>query len=316
MRRGQALTTVTLGSLALAGQPAGAWAQGAPEKLQVAGTTTEDMTNLWYAIKTGAFTRAGLDVELMPMSSGAVVTNAVITGTYPMGKTSTLVVFAAHLRGIPIVIVAPELLNQPKSPFAMLQVAPDSPIKTGADLNGKTIAVTALNDLNTLATRAWVDKHGGDWKSLKWVEVPNSVTEEAIAQHRVDAGILQSPQLDASLKAGTTKSLGDAWSAITPNFMVGVYIARVDWATAHADTLRKFLRAYVPATKYVNTHLPETVSYAADLTKIEPAVMATMRRSENATELSAAALQATIDAGVKYGTLPQAFSAQDILWRG
>jgi ABC-type nitrate/sulfonate/bicarbonate transport system substrate-binding protein len=142
------------------------------------------------------------------------------------------------------------------------------------------------------------------------------VTEEAIAQHRVDAGILQSPQLDASLAAGTTKSLGDAWSAITPNFMVGVYIARRDWVSQHTDTVRRFNQAYLEATKYVNAHVPETASYAAELTKIEPAKMAKMRRSENGTVLNAGTLQPIIDAGVKYGTLPRGFSAREILWNG
>lgn len=316
MRRREALASVSLASLAFAAWPLGAGAQGALEKVEVAGTQTEDMTNIFYAVKSGLFARVGLDVELVPTSSGAAATTAVIAGTYPMAKTSTLVVFAAHLKDIPIVIVAPELVNQPRSPFALLQVAADSTLKTGADLNGKTIAVTALNDLNTLATRAWVDKNGGDWKSLKFIEIPNAVTEEAIAQHRVDAGILQTPQLDASLAAGTTRTLGDAWSAITPNFMVGVYVARRDWVSQHTDSVRRFNQAYLNATRYVNTHLPETVPYAAELSKIEPATMGKMRRSENGTVLNAGTLQPIIDAAVKYGTLAHGFPAREILWNG
>jgi NitT/TauT family transport system substrate-binding protein len=313
MDRRHAIASLAATSAALLASRAPAFAQ-TRETLQVAGTQTEDMTNIFYGIKKGLFARAGLDVELVPVNSGALVTQAVITGTYPLGKTSTLVVFAAHLRDIPIVITTPELVNQPKRPFAMLQVAADSTARTGADLNGKTMAVTALNDLNTLAIRAWVDKNGGDWKSLKYVEIPNSATEEAIAQHRVEAGVLQTPQLDASLAAGTTKSLGDAWGAIKSDFMVGVYIARRDWAGQHADTLRRFNRAYLESTRYVNAHTAETIPYAAELTKIEPDKVAKMRRSENGTVLNAGVLQPVIDAGVKYGTLPRGFSAQELLW--
>jgi NitT/TauT family transport system substrate-binding protein len=316
MRRREVLSGLALAPLGVALGTSGAAAQGALQKLQVAGTPTEDMTNLYYGLKTGAFTRAGLDVELVPVSSGAATTQAVIAGTYELGKTSTLVVFAAHLRDIPIVIVAPELVNQPSHPFAMVVVAADSSIKTGADLNGKTIAATALNDLNTLAMRAWVDKNGGDWKSLKFVEVPNAATEAAIAQHRVDASILQTPQLDAALSNGTVRAIGDAWSAITPNFMVGVYIARKEWADAHADVLRRFNRAYIEATKYVNTHPAETLSYAVELTKIELDKAAKMRRSQNGTVLVPATLQPVIDASVKYETLPRGFPARDIVWTG
>jgi NitT/TauT family transport system substrate-binding protein len=314
MRRSTAVATIIAVTAGTAlSRPVSAQA---PDKLQVCGTTTEDMTNIFYGLKTGLFTKERLDVELIPTATGAAATTAVIAGSYDIAKTSTLVVFAAYLHDIPIVIVAPELLNEPRRPFAMLQVAPDSTIKTGADLNGKTIGVTALNDLNTLATRAWVDKNGGDWKSLKFVEIPNAATEAAIAQHRVDAAVLQSPQLDASLSAGTTKSIGDAWSAIVPNFMVGIYVARKPWAEQHGDVLRRFNRAYADATRYVNTHPAETASYAADLTKIEPAKMATMRRSQSGTSITPAMLQPVIDAGVKYETLPHGFPARDLFWSG
>lgn len=301
---------------AAAAVPQAACAQNALVKLQVAGTTTEDMTNFFYGWKTGEFSRVGLGVELVPTATGAAATTAVIAGTYEIGKTSTLVVFAAHLRDIPIVIVAPELINDPHNPFAMLQVASDSTLKTGADLNGKTIGVTALNDVNTLATRAWVDKNGGDWRSLKFVEIPNAATEAALIAHRVDAAIMQNPQLDASLAAGRTKSIGDAWSAITPSFMIGVYVARREWAQQHADTLRRFNQALTASTRYVNVHPTETIPYAAELTKMEPAAIAKMKRSVNGTTIVPSLLQPVIDAAVKYETLPHGFSARDIVWTG
>jgi NitT/TauT family transport system substrate-binding protein len=316
MRRSQILATASAAALTLAARPSFVRAEGALEKVTIAGVQTEDMTNIFYAVKSGLFAKNGLDVELVATATGSASTTAVIAGTYNMAKTSTLPVFLAHLRDVPVIMVAPELLNQAKNPFAMLQIAPDSQIKTGADLNGKTIAVTALNDVNTLAVRAWVDKNGGDWRSLKIVEIPNGATEAAIAQHRVDAGIIQTPQLDASLAAGTTKSLGDAWSAIAPNFMIGVYVARPDWAAQHVETLHRFNRAYIEATKYVNTHITETIPYAAELAKMEPEKVAKMRRSQNGTALNASELQAVIDASVKYETLPRGFSAKEVIWNG
>lgn len=313
MRRRQALSTIALASLAFTAETKRA--QSA-ERVQVAGPMAEDATNLFYGVKSGAFERAGLSVEIVTMATGAAATTAMITGTYDIAKTSLLAVFSAHLAGIPIVIVEPALINQPQHPSSLLQVAPDSTIKTGADLNGKVCGCSALNDIAVLGIRAWSDKNGGDWKSLKFVELPNSAMEAALQAHRVDAGILQNPQLDASLTAGTTKTLGDAFSAIAPTYMAAVYIARRDWAAQHADTLRRFNEAYLQATRYVNTHAPETVPYAAELTKIEPAVMAKMRRSQNGTVLDAALLQPIIDAAVKYQTLPRAFSAREILLNG
>ncbi len=171
------LAPLLLAPLAAGGTLRRAQAQSGVEKLQVAGAPTEDATNLYYAVKTGLAQRAGLDIEMIATSSGTAATTAVIAGTYDLARTSLNAVMAAFLRAIPIVIVAPDNLFSAKSPFSLLQIAPDSPYRTAADLNGKTIGSPALNDFNVLATRAWVDKNGGDWRSLKFVEIPNSALE-------------------------------------------------------------------------------------------------------------------------------------------
>ena len=61
-----------------------------------------------------------------------------------MGKGSAVASFLAHLKNLPLVFVANGAIWNPKVPFNELLVAADSTIKTGADLNGKTIGVPAL----------------------------------------------------------------------------------------------------------------------------------------------------------------------------
>jgi NitT/TauT family transport system substrate-binding protein len=167
LKRHELLRTAALAPLALLGgtRPV----RAALDPLQIAGVPSEDMTDCYYAVKTGMFARNGLDVTLEATSSGAAATAAVVSGTYPIGKSSLLALMSAHLQGIPLVAVAPAILNEPQNPRSLLQIAPDSPYKTGADLNGKTIGVPALGDATSVAIRAWVDKTGGDWHSLKFV---------------------------------------------------------------------------------------------------------------------------------------------------
>jgi NitT/TauT family transport system substrate-binding protein len=288
----------------------------APEPIQLVCVQTEDMTDLYYAVKTGMFARSGLDVTLIPASSGAAATAAVVSGTYQIAKTSFLPFFSAHIQGIPLVAIAPQILNEQQNPRALLQVAPDSPYKTGADLNGKTVGVPSLGDVSTLAIRAWVDKTGGDWRSLKYVEFPNSALEAAIVAHRVDAAILQTPQLDISLEAGSTKTLAYANAAIAPRFILGGYVAIADWAAHHADEVRKFVTTLAEATAYVNTHRTETAPLVAELTKATLANIAKMHRTTNPTSLDPALVQPIIDAAAKYGIIARAFPAREILWTG
>jgi NitT/TauT family transport system substrate-binding protein len=290
-------------------------ARGASEAIAVVGVPSEDMTDIYYAIKTQMFARKGLDVSLVAASSGGAATAAVVSGTYQLGKSSLLALFNAHLAGIPLVAIAGDILNEPKNPRSLLQIAPDSPYKTGADLNGKTIGVPALGDATTLAIRAWVDKTGGDWHSLKFVEIPNSAMEAAIVTHRVDAAILQTPQLDISLEKGTTKTLSYANEAIAPTFILAGYVALADWVKSHTAETRIFVSTLAVATAYVNTHRPETAPLVAEFSKTTLENVAKMHRTTNPTVLDPALVQPLIDAAAKYGIIAHAFPARDVIWR-
>jgi NitT/TauT family transport system substrate-binding protein len=313
MRRRKLIASL-ISPFLLASVPKGAWAQPVAEKIRVTSAPTEGQTNLFYAIRTGMFHRAGLDVEMVSAFSGAASTAAVVSGTYEMGRTSVLALFSAHLREIPVTIVAPDTVYNQRNPVVLLQVSADSPYKTGADLNGKTIGVASLNDLYTLATRAWVDKNGGDWRSLKFVENPLASMEAVLVQHRVDAAVLQTPVLDASIAAGTTRTIGDPLRAVAPIFMYGAYVARIDWATQHADAVRRFNRILSEATTYVNGHPVETAPLVAEMTKMDVANVSKLRRALIATRLEAGLVQPVIDAAVKYDAIARPFSARELLW--
>jgi NitT/TauT family transport system substrate-binding protein len=284
------------------------------QPLQVAGATAEDFTPLYYAIKTGMFAKAGLDVSITATNSGSAATAAVVSGTYQIAKTSLLGVFNAHLRGIPIVIIAPEVVYTPRDREALLEQAADSSFKGGASLAGKTMAVPSLSDLNTLASMAWVDQNGGDSKSLKFLEMPNAAMPAALSEHRVDVAIIEPPVLDTALEAGTTKTMADPMASIGSTYMIAAYIARGDWASANADTVRRFTRTLYQSANYVNAHHAETASYVADLTKIDLPTAQKMNRTMGGTRNDAALVQPIIDAAAKYGMIARAFPASEILW--
>jgi len=70
--------------------------------------------------------------------------DAVIGGAYEMGKGSLIASLVAHLKGLPLTIVGNGAVWDPKSPFSLMVAAADSPVKSGADLNGKTLSTAAL----------------------------------------------------------------------------------------------------------------------------------------------------------------------------
>jgi NitT/TauT family transport system substrate-binding protein len=284
------------------------------DMITIVGPPSEDATALYYAVQNGMPQRFGLNIKVTIASSGTASTQAVVAGAYDVGRSDLLSILSAHVHNIPVSVVAPLNISSTTNPLELLQIAPDAPYKTGADLNGKTIGSPGLNDINVLATRAWVDKNGGDWRSLKLVEVPNSAIEAAISQHRVDAGGIRGAQLDASLEAKTTKTLGDMMAAIAPTFAPGVFVARADWASKNVDALRRFNRMMSAATSYVGTHHAETAQLVSSFTGIELDVVQKMRhRTIYSAKLDPALIQPVIDAAAKYELIPHAFPAREII---
>ncbi len=252
MNRRRLVAAVAAGSSLLAA--GAAQAQPALVKLRIAGFESDALTPFFYAIRSGMFRRAGLEMEFSSIASGAASTAALLAGTFDIANASLISAMSAHLRDVPIVVVAPQIMYTQQNPYGLLQIAADSPLRTGADLNGKVIGVIALNGFNDVVTRAWSDKNGGDAKTLKFVEIPFSATEAALVQGRVDAALMVEPMLSTSLASGKTKTLGDALGAVAGRYMLGAYVAQANWATQHAETVRAFARVMAESAAFTNTH--------------------------------------------------------------
>jgi NitT/TauT family transport system substrate-binding protein len=281
------------------------------EKVRLAGVATDDLTPVYYAIKNGLYQKAGLDVEVVPTSTGTAATEAVVGGAYEMGKGSLIASLVAHLKGLPITIVGNGAIWDPKSPFSMMVAPSDSPAKSGADFNGKTLSTAALNDLNQLSMRAWIDKTGGDSKSVKWIELPNSAAGTALAEHRVEATSLNEPQLSAAVATGKVRVLAPSYSAISDHFVFTVYFAQPDWAAKHADVIRKWVRVTYQAAAYTNTHHAETAPMMAEITKIPVETITKMARVNGSTSGDPNLIQPCIDVAAKYGNIDHAFHAKE-----
>lgn len=286
------------------------------EKIRVAGVPTDDMTPIFYAAKNGLYQKAGLDVEIVPTSSGAAATEAVIAGTYEIGKGSLIASLLAHLKGLPLTIIGNGNIWNPKAPFSLMLIPADSPVKTGADLNGATLGTAALNDINSLAMNAWIDKNGGDSRTIKWVEIPNSAGGVALAQHRIAATMLQEPALSAALATGTVRTLAPAYSAISEHFAITVYFAQPDWTAQHLAAIKKWTRVTYDAATYTNAHHAETAAMMADVTKIPLEIISKMARNTAATNSDPSAIQSCIDMAAKYKSIPRAFPAKEAYFSG
>jgi NitT/TauT family transport system substrate-binding protein len=284
-----------------------------PAPLSVAGVPEDSVTPALYADQTGLFKRYGINVSIAPERSGSAISSGVAGGAFQIAKSSLTGLITAHGKGVPFVLVAAGGIYSASAPIVGLLVKSDSPIKSAADLNGKTIAVSALNDIYAVTTLEWMEKNGGKPETVKQLEFPVGAVSDALIAGRIDAGAVIEPVLSHAIEGGKVRVIGHPFDALAPRFLYTAWFAMADWAAQHPKEITAFARAMREASAYANGHKAQTVDLLAKYTSVEPAIIAKMQRVECGTSLDPKLIQPVIDASVKYKLVTAAFDARELI---
>ncbi len=183
--------------------------------------------------------RAGLDVTMTLLNNGSAIAAAASAGALDIGFGSPSPVLLAHLSGLPIWFIAPGAVWDGNT-VAAIMVPKGSPIRSGADLDGKTIAVAGLHDLAQYAVQAWIDRNGGNSASVQFVEMPYAQMGLALAGGRVNA-ILEIQPFQSQMSADATV-LGNLSLSTHPYLLAG-WFAMAPFIEKNPEAVRRFALA-------------------------------------------------------------------------
>ena len=297
-------------ALLIAVLPLHAAAQSTPV-VRVLELTGDGASEGSYALGGGFFKKYGLDATVAKTTGGGAVVAAVVGGSAEVGFSNLVSVAAAIERGIPVTIIAPATVFSSKAPDILLAQSRRTAFKSGADLNGKVVAVTTLDGELQLGAAVWIDKTGGNSKTVHFVEIPETAMAAALAQGRIDAAMMTEPHL--SQARAEVDVLGNADSAIAPQFISGVYFAATAWVDAHPDTARRVAQALRETAHWANTHHAETAAILARGSDLDAATINLMTRSTYAESLTAPMIQPAIDVAFTYGRLKDPLDMRQIV---
>jgi NitT/TauT family transport system substrate-binding protein len=267
----------------------------------------------WYAQSQGFFQAAGITPQIDSISNGSAITAGVIGGTIDVGYSAFLTLAAAHEKGVAISVIAPAGSYLSRAPISTLMVPIDSAAKTAKDLNGKIVAVNGLKNITQLATEAWSDQNGGDWKSLNFVEMGFPEMPAALAAHRVDAAFVSEPIVSSALRSGVARNIGTPYDAIAPEFTISVWFVTSAWSKANPGLVRRLSNVFRQTSAWANGHDADSAQILSGITKLPLAVVGGMTRSRFAETVSAKNLQPIIDRAAHYGLLTKPFPAADLI---
>jgi NitT/TauT family transport system substrate-binding protein len=283
-----------------------------PVNVSIALIPSESAAQAYYAQDLGYFKAAGLNVTLTPMAASPPIISAVASGAVDVGNSVVGSVVAARSRGIPVKFFAAAGLYTSTAPTARLVGLKGTAYHTGADLAGKTIAVTGLADLTFYATKQWVEATGGNPNSMKFIELPEPEMLPALKEHRIDAGILIEPFISSA--SDDTVSIAPIDDYVAKRFLATGWIASDAWLAAHPDVAQRFAAVMKQTADWANAHHAESAAILLKYTKMTPDVVAKMQRATYGTSLDPGLLQPVIDNAAKYGSFPRPVTAAELTW--
>jgi NitT/TauT family transport system substrate-binding protein len=279
--------------------------------VRIAMPPVDAASQAFYAREKGFFKNHGLNVEIQTVSSGGAVAAAVAGGAADIGQSNLSSLCSAHERGLPFVAIAGANQFVAKQHQSALVVAPNSPLRDAKDFNGKTIGVSGLKNITEIGFDLWMDSHGGNYQSVKVLELPFSSMADAVATGRIDAAMMTEPELSGALEKKRVRTAAAPLESIGREFVVGTWFATASYVKAHPDVVRAYAAAMADAANWANRNQAESGKILAAQTGVT--MGANAARVLFANRLDVKEMQPVIDASAKYGALKATFPALQLM---
>jgi ABC-type nitrate/sulfonate/bicarbonate transport system substrate-binding protein len=291
----------------------------AQQTIRVGWTIPAEESKYWMMRRPAEFPDLGktYTVEWTQFQGTAPMTQALAAGALDCATQAPLSLANGVVGGnLKAYIVAQHVFEKPGGFSVYWAVKEDSPIKSIADLKGKTIGISVIGGgtqgpFNMLLKQAGLDPA----KDIKLVEVGFAVAEDALKQGRVDAVNMNQPfAARAEAKGGTRKlfSLSEAM----PNIVHILEACRADFVDKNPDLVKAYVRDITLGMKKALANRDETLKVVSEVMKVPVPVIDTYLLKDNdfGRDPGAApnfpAIQKMLDIYAETGMLPKLDVAQ------
>jgi len=231
-----------------------------------------------YGIRNGRVTSGLIEIDAKALAIPALI-QATASKQFDVIETATLAVPRAALQGLNLVILSTALRFRKDTQDDDVWVSASSPIKTPAELRGKTLGVAAINSTGATLVRfaLWkkyglnVQLEGGD---LKFVELPPPALMAALASGKIDAASQIFDQTYLAEKNGEIRAIArvanDLHDLYGLYMIPAVNVSYPEKLGARPQAFQEFSRMLKASADYALAHLDEVTAALAQQTHQEP----------------------------------------------
>lgn len=337
-RPGGPALLLTVMALALAaGCSGGATASASPrvEKpdLTVAVVPTTDSTGFYVALHDGLFAAQGLHIKYEVAASGERVINQQALGQVDISAGNYVSYIEAqqnYNRGLRATNISNPNSTQIAADmdifdeasvmqpgFVGLFTLPGSPIRSVADLAGKTIGINAPGNVAYLLLASFLEANGISPRSIHFKYFAFPVMTQALVSHQVDVAFLAEPFVSLAEETVGALELTNLDEGANNAFPIEGYAVTKRWAAKYPGTLAAFQRALEQGQEIADTNrsAAERAMEAYRSTDgVDPQIAAVMTfESYPLGGVDSVRLQRVADVMQQFALLPSSFDVRQMI---
>jgi NitT/TauT family transport system substrate-binding protein len=265
-------------------------------------------------VKQKFFEAEGLHVQIKPVAQSILAMPALKNGQVDVIAGGNYVTFLqAYAQGaLKLRIVADG--TSEASRFMALLVMPNSPIKQPKDLEGKTVAVNILNNIQSLTLNEVLKANNVDPTKVKYRAVPFPQMGAALQKGQVDAVHTGEPfGTDIQRKLGA-RMVVDGGGAPVTELPVSGYISTQEFVQKYPRTAAAFQRAIQKAQELATSDRKKVEEVLPSYAHVDAATAAVLSLPNYPTSLNATRLQRLPDLMLKDGLLKSKLDMNSVIF--
>jgi NitT/TauT family transport system substrate-binding protein len=282
--------------------------------ITVASLPLVDAAGLHIAVSKKFFEAEGLQVQIKPIAQSILAMPALKKGDVDVIAGGNYVTFlqAAANGELKTRIIADGTSEAPRF-FAGL-VAAKSSIKQPKDLEGKTVAVNVLNNIQTLTFNEVLKANNVDPSKVKYRQVPFPQMAAALQRGQVDAVHTAEPfGTDIQRKLGARLILDGGGAPVT-DLPVSGYITTQDFVQKNPKTAAAFQRAIQKAQQLAGSDRKQVEAVLPGYAHVDAQTAAALSLPNYPTSLNPTRMQRLPDLMLRDGLLKSPLSIKSVIF--
>jgi ABC-type nitrate/sulfonate/bicarbonate transport system substrate-binding protein len=226
------------------------------------------MSMLELGTHEGIFAKYGVDLDITAFTGDAKLQQAFAANAIDIGLGSGPAM-AFEIKGAPTIAVA--VFAGPPGTIAVATTA-DSPLKSVADLKGKTLAISTTGSLTEWLTKRLSVHEGWGPDGIKMIALgAGAAMNGALFTHQVDAMMTGTENAYILADKGQARVLAGMESFVL-DFMTHVVFARKDLVASNPDLVERFLKGFFASIRFAKANKAEAAAFMAPLLNETPRV--------------------------------------------